>query len=90
MEKVESTRAAALLQAQQKADELFRAVETHGLIRPNVLESKLNQDIYDLAKQEFPPTGTNASYAPDVIRLPRTMKTLRTSRSAKTIFCFST
>jgi len=42
-----------LLQAQQKAHELFRAVETQGLIRPNVLETRLNQDIYDLAQQMF-------------------------------------
>jgi Xaa-Pro aminopeptidase len=49
----QSSRSAALLQAQQKADELFRAVETQGLIRANVLESQLNQDIYDLAKQMF-------------------------------------
>jgi hypothetical protein len=53
MEQIETTRAAALLQAQQKADELFRTVETQGLIRPNVVESRLNQDIYDLAKQMF-------------------------------------
>src|ERR1700680_3300721 len=53
MEKVEYTRAAALLQAQEKANELFQAVETQGLIHPNVLESRLNQDIYDLAKKMF-------------------------------------
>jgi len=53
MEKGGSTRAAALLQAQQKPDELFRAVEAQGLIRPNVLETRLNQDIYDLAKHMF-------------------------------------
>jgi Xaa-Pro dipeptidase len=53
MEKVEANRAAVLLQAQQKADELFYAVETRGLIRANVLETQLNQDIYDLAKQMF-------------------------------------
>src|SRR5579863_2960781 len=49
----QSSRSAALLQAQQKADELFKAVETQGLIRANLLESQLNQDIYDLAKQMF-------------------------------------
>jgi Xaa-Pro dipeptidase len=53
MEKGGSTRAAALLQAQHKADELFRAVQAQGLIRPNVFETRLNQDIYDLAKQMF-------------------------------------
>ena len=53
MEKVESNRAAALLQAQNNANELFQAVETQGLIRPHVTESQVNQDIYDLAEKMF-------------------------------------
>jgi Xaa-Pro dipeptidase len=53
METVANPRAAALLVAQQKADQLFSAVLTQGLIRPNVLESQLNQDIYALANQMF-------------------------------------
>jgi Xaa-Pro dipeptidase len=53
MEKLEANRAAALLQAQQKADELFQTIEKRGLIRANILETQLNQDIYDLAKQMF-------------------------------------
>src|SRR5271157_3652755 len=53
MERPEANRAAALLQAQQKAVELFHAVEQQGLIRADVLETQLNQDIYDLAKQMF-------------------------------------
>jgi Xaa-Pro dipeptidase len=53
MEKIEANRAGALLQAQQKADELFHAVEKQGLIRANALETQLNQDIYDLAKRMF-------------------------------------
>jgi Xaa-Pro dipeptidase len=53
MEKVESNRAAALLQAQNNANELFQAVETQALIRPNVTESQINQDIYDLAEKMF-------------------------------------
>jgi Xaa-Pro dipeptidase len=53
MEKLESNRVNQLLQAQQKADELFRAIESRGLIHPHVLKSQLNQDIYDLAKQMF-------------------------------------
>jgi len=53
MAQVESSRAAALLQAQQKANELFQAIETRGLIRPNVPESQLNQDIYALAQEMF-------------------------------------
>src|SRR5271163_1008460 len=53
MEKVEADRATALLQAQQKADQLFRAVESEGIIRAGVLESQINQDIYDLAERKF-------------------------------------
>src|SRR5271170_5897863 len=53
MEKVEADRATALLQAQQKADQLFRAVESEGIIRAGVLESQSNQDIYDLAERKF-------------------------------------
>jgi Xaa-Pro aminopeptidase len=53
MDTAEESRAAALLQAQEKADELFHAVETRGLIRPNVRESRLNQDIYNLAQQMY-------------------------------------
>jgi Xaa-Pro dipeptidase len=49
----QQSRTSALLQAQQKADELFRAIESRGLIRPHVLESQLNQVIYDLAKAMF-------------------------------------
>jgi Xaa-Pro dipeptidase len=53
MRRIENNRAEALLQAQEKAKELFEAVENQGLIRANVPESQLNQDIYDLAKQMF-------------------------------------
>jgi Xaa-Pro dipeptidase len=53
MNKAQSDRATALLEAQQKANVLFEAVEKQGLIRANVRESQLNQDIYDLAKQMF-------------------------------------
>src|SRR5271155_4638023 len=53
MEKVESSRATALLEAQQKADELFKAIENEGIIRANVLETQINQDIYDLAERMF-------------------------------------
>jgi Xaa-Pro dipeptidase len=53
MEKVESNRAAALLQAQNDANELFQAIESQGIIRPHVSESRINQDIYDLAEKMF-------------------------------------
>src|SRR5271168_1860855 len=53
MNKIEADRAAALLQAQQKADQLFKQVEGQGIICPDVLESRINQDIYDLAERMF-------------------------------------
>jgi len=53
MNEVEADRAAALLQAQQKADQLFKQVEAQGIIRSGVLESRINQDIYDLAERMF-------------------------------------
>jgi Xaa-Pro dipeptidase len=53
MEKVQDHRAAALLQAQQNADQLFQAIENQGIIRANVAETRLNQDIYDLAETMF-------------------------------------
>src|ERR1700678_1468206 len=53
MQKVEANRATALLRAQEKAHELFRAVESEGAIRVHVLESQINQDIYDLAERMF-------------------------------------
>src|SRR6202046_1420749 len=53
MQKVEANRATALLRAQQKARELFRAVGSEGVIRAHVLESQINQDIYDLAERIY-------------------------------------
>jgi Xaa-Pro dipeptidase len=53
MERLEANRGTALLQAQQKADELFKAIENEGIIRAHVLESQINQDIYDLAERMF-------------------------------------
>src|ERR1700735_1058325 len=53
MNTLEGSRAAALLQAQEKANELFHAVESKGLIRPGISETKLNQDVYDLAKEMY-------------------------------------
>jgi Xaa-Pro dipeptidase len=53
MNQTAADRSAALLQAQQKADQLFHAVETRGLIRSGILESQLNRDIYDLANEMF-------------------------------------
>jgi Xaa-Pro aminopeptidase len=68
MEKVEANRAAALLQAQQKADELFKAIENEGIIRAHVLESRINQDIYDLAERMF---GISAYWHKRIVRAGR-------------------
>src|SRR5271170_2354533 len=68
MEHLENNRAIALLQAQQKADELFREIEKRDLIRPNVLESQLNQDIYDLANQMY---GVSTYWHKRIVRAGR-------------------
>jgi Xaa-Pro dipeptidase len=46
-------RGAALLEAQQKADQLFRAIEEQGIIRPGTRETRINEDIYNLAEKMF-------------------------------------
>ncbi len=46
-------RGAALLEAQQKADQLFRAIEEQGVIRPGTRETRINEDIYNLAEKMF-------------------------------------
>jgi Xaa-Pro dipeptidase len=53
MNTLEDSRATALLQAQEKANELFHAAESKGIIRPGIPESRLNQDVYDLARQMY-------------------------------------
>lgn len=49
----EETRVAALRAAQQKAEALFREVEARGLVRPGIRESRLNQEVYNLAKEMY-------------------------------------
>jgi len=49
----EETRAAELLAAQTKAAQLFREIETRGLIRPGISEGALNAEIYALAQEMF-------------------------------------
>jgi Xaa-Pro dipeptidase len=39
--------------AQSKAERLFREIEQRGLIRPGLSESRLNEDIYKLAKEMY-------------------------------------
>lgn len=53
METTEEQRAAELLKAQANAEALFRAVETRGLIRPDITENRLNTEIYALAQELY-------------------------------------
>jgi Xaa-Pro dipeptidase len=50
---LEQQRVTELLTAQHKAERLFHEVETRGLIRAGIPESRLNQEIYDLAKEMY-------------------------------------
>jgi Xaa-Pro dipeptidase len=68
MTSVERDSAAALLIAQQKANELFEVVEKRGLIRAKVLESQLNQDVYDLAEEMF---GISSYWHKRIVRAGR-------------------
>ena len=47
----EQQRVTELRAAQLKAEQLFLEIEKRGLIRPGISESRLNADIYDLAKE---------------------------------------
>jgi Xaa-Pro dipeptidase len=53
MEESEKRRAEELLEAQSKAEQLFREVEARGLIRSGISENTLNADIYALAKEMY-------------------------------------
>lgn len=53
MDNIQANRAAALLEAQKKADALFRAIEDRGLIRATISESQLNQEIFSLAHEMY-------------------------------------
>jgi Xaa-Pro dipeptidase len=68
MEKAKANRGVALLQAQQKADQLFRAVESERIIRAYVLESQINQGIYRLAERMF---GISTYWHKRIVRADR-------------------
>ena len=53
METTEEQRASELLEAQTKAEALFKAVEARGLIRAGITENNLNAEIYALAKEMY-------------------------------------
>lgn len=67
-ERLEEERAAELLLAQDKAEQLFRAIEARGLIRPGVRETQVNDDIYALAKEMF---GTTTYWHKRIVRAGR-------------------
>jgi Xaa-Pro dipeptidase len=49
----EEQRVTELRAAQDKAERLFRAIEERGLIRSGISESRLNEEIYALAKEMY-------------------------------------
>src|SRR3984957_15909291 len=53
MTELEQARANEHLEAQRKAEALFREIEARGLIRPGITESDLNSEIYALAKEMY-------------------------------------
>jgi Xaa-Pro dipeptidase len=50
---LEEQRVTELRTAQRKAESLFHEIEKRGLIRSGIPESRLNADIYDLAKEMY-------------------------------------
>ena len=65
MDASEDKRIKELREAQQKADTLFRAVETNGIIRQGVTESAVNEDIWAMAKEMF---GTTTYWHKRIVR----------------------
>jgi Xaa-Pro dipeptidase len=53
MTELEQARSEQLLEAQAKAEALFHEVEARGMIRAGITESKLNEDIYQLAREMY-------------------------------------
>lgn len=49
----ENRRAAALLEAQQKAAELFAEIQQQGLIRPGARESEISKEIFRISRDKF-------------------------------------
>lgn len=65
MDASEDKRIKELREAQQKADTLFRRVETNGIIRQGVTESAVNNDIWAMAKEMF---GTTTYWHKRIVR----------------------
>ena len=68
MPELGTDRAAALWEAQQKADALFQRVEETRVIRPGVAETKINEDIYALAQEMF---GVDTYWHKRIVRAGR-------------------
>jgi Xaa-Pro aminopeptidase len=68
MEPSEDIRAAALLEAQQKAADLFSEIERQDLIRTGALETEINESIYALAEEMF---GTKQYWHKRIVRAGR-------------------
>jgi Xaa-Pro dipeptidase len=72
MPQLEQQRADSLLEAQTKADALFKRIEADGLVRPGVAETTLNQEIYDLAESMY---GVDKYWHKRIVRAgPNTLK----------------
>lgn len=52
-EELEGRRAAALIDAQNRALDMFVEIEQLGLVRPGILESELNKSIYRLSREKY-------------------------------------
>jgi Xaa-Pro dipeptidase len=53
MPELEAIRISELKNAQDKAENLFRQIGERGLVRPQIRESQLNDEIYQLAEQMY-------------------------------------
>jgi Xaa-Pro dipeptidase len=68
MPELETDRAAALWEAQQKADALFKKIEEKKVIRPGVAETQINADVYALAEEMF---GVDTYWHKRIVRAGR-------------------
>jgi Xaa-Pro dipeptidase len=53
MNQAEDVLAAGLLEAQVKADALFKEAQARNIIRPGVAETRINEDVYALAQEMY-------------------------------------
>jgi Xaa-Pro aminopeptidase len=65
---IETGRSAALWEAQQKADALFRRIDERQIIRAGATESQVNEDVYALAREMF---GVDTYWHKRIVRAGR-------------------